>query len=414
MKLHADRKLRRVFALAVAATSVNAACLLGTVAILGRWGDTGQVGEWTLALALTAPTYVFAYCRLRSVVATDVVGEYEWAQYLAHRIVGSILAAAVSVAVASLIYRGYTAAIVAVMALGRCGDAVSDLVYGLDFRRGTAGRAAKSSINRSVGGFVVFTAVFAFTGSVWTSVGTQALVFVVGAALDIYLGVARPGTEWRPNFRRHDLWRLTRQVLPLGVAGAIATLQITAPRYIIAAERSKSELGVFGLLSSGLTIGNLVIGAASQAAAPKLAELGVSRRWTDFRNLLGRLIALGAGLAVLSYSFCILAGRDVLSWFFGPVVASHSDALVWLSVAFGLLWTYVYLGTALEAVRSFAAQPWIQGASATVTVIASVVFIPGHGLVGAAWALLSGFIVECIGYLATLGSTIRQRMKVQA
>lgn len=389
----------RMFASAFVASAVSGLCSLATIVILGWRGTTGQVGDWTLALAITAPSYVLVYCRLRSVVSTDVRGEHTWSQYFAHRIVGSVIASTISISVAGAFYGRRTAEIVAVMAVGRFGDAVSDLVYGLDFRTGSASRAAKSSVNRSVAGLAVFCVSFIFTDSVWMSVALQAPVLVIGAVLDIYWGVAPTGTRWQPIFHPKDLIMLARQVLPLGIAGAIATLQLSAPRYVLAADRSRSELGVFGLLSSGLMIGNLVIGAAAQAVAPHLAELRAQQRWVEFRRLLGRLIALGATLAFLSVAFCVLAGRPLVGWAFGPVVASHTDALVWLSVAFGLLWMYVYLGTALDALRYFSAQPWIQGLSAAGTIVASVVLIPDHGLVGASWALLLGFSIECIGYL---------------
>jgi O-antigen/teichoic acid export membrane protein len=86
----------------------------------------------------------------------------------------------------------------------------------------------------------------------------------------------------------------------------------------------------------------------------------------------------------------------VLRIIYSDEVAAHAHVLIWLAAGATILWTRGSLGTALDAMRRFAIQPWIHLASTVVIAGACVVLIPDHGLVGAAAAVLIGYVLEAI------------------
>jgi O-antigen/teichoic acid export membrane protein len=405
-------RFRDIFGMTLLANGVAAATQFASLVILSRRAGNTVAGEWTLALAITTPAFVLAYSRVRSVVTTDITEQHAWSDYLGLRIVAVGIATAASVLVAGLAFDLKVAATVAAMSFGRCGDAVSDVVYGFDYRAGTERRAAKSLIVRSVVAFAAFIAVFLVGHSLIAALRINGLVQMIGSIVDLRSGIASTVAEWRPRFDVVRLARLAREVIPLGVAGTFSAIQISAPRYALAAHRSKDELGLFGQLSALLLLGSLVVSAAGQAITAQLARSVVERQWEQLRATISRLLLFGFSMSVFVTAVCVTAGSAILKIVFGAAASKQSGALVVLAVSFGLVWCYVYLGTALDALRRYRAQPWIHGMSALVTLGLSWLLVRRHGIGGAAWALFGGYVVECIAYVVVVRVVLGEARRV--
>src|SRR5262249_32128421 len=90
------------------------------------------VGEFALALAITAPIVLGAGLSLRSVQATDAAAEYRFGDYLLLRLLTAAAAGAVIVAIVWFSgYEWHTAAIILVVGLAKGFESVSDIFYGL-------------------------------------------------------------------------------------------------------------------------------------------------------------------------------------------------------------------------------------------------------------------------------------------
>src|SRR5207249_10179214 len=73
--------LRVNFLWTLAGNVIYAACQWGILVALAKLGTPQMVGEFALALAVTAPILIGAGLSLRSVPVTDALGEYEFRDY---------------------------------------------------------------------------------------------------------------------------------------------------------------------------------------------------------------------------------------------------------------------------------------------------------------------------------------------
>jgi hypothetical protein len=73
--------LRVNFLWTLAGNVIYAACQWGILIALAKLGTLQMVGEFALALAVTAPILIGAGLSLRSVQVTDALGEYEFRDY---------------------------------------------------------------------------------------------------------------------------------------------------------------------------------------------------------------------------------------------------------------------------------------------------------------------------------------------
>jgi O-antigen/teichoic acid export membrane protein len=387
----------------------------GMLIAVAKLGGASTAGDWNLALAITGPVFVFCQLKLRQLQATDARREHPWGVYAAVRVLGMSAALAFCAALAFFMYRDATALVILAVAVAKAFEGGSDVVYGQLQRQEMMSRIARSQLGRGVLSLVVSAGVFAATRSVVGMAVGMAAVYAACLTWDVArLRSALGGDPLAPCWDRAAVARVIRVAAPLGLMSAIGSLQLNVPRYFIEAHAGRAELGVFSSLAQLLLLGALVVAAIASAAVPRLARHAADRRWAEFHRLLRTLIVCGIGLGLLAILLSAVAGRFALTWLYSAEFAAHDDVLVWLAGSSALLWSYAFLGTALDALRSFRVQPWIFGLSTAVIAIASSLLVPTHGLLGAAWALLIGFGVECLLFVVAVTAQLRHLKKVSS
>jgi O-antigen/teichoic acid export membrane protein len=402
--------LRKSFLWALAGSTIFQVCQWVTVIGITKLSSTTVAGDWNLALAVTAPIFLFTQLKLRAVQTTDVRDEFVWADYAANRLAGTLVALAAVALVVGVFYREAVAPLILLVAVSKAVDGGSDLVYGRLQRHERQDRIGRSLIARGVTGLAAGLAVFRLTGvTAWAALATAA-AYVPWLLWDLR-GLRRLiggslGPRWDTTRQR----RLALRVLPLGFATAIGSLQTNIPRYFLDSYGSRVDVGVYGNLSYLLVAGNLIVAAIANAVIPGLARDAAGEQWGHFLRTLRLMIGSGIALATIAVIACALLGEPVLRLLYSEHEAANADVLIWMAAATGLVWSYIFLGTALDAMRVYAIQPWIHGTSTLVIALASALLIPDHGLHGAAWATLIGFGVECLLFLAALAGPLRRAM----
>src|SRR5437868_13818516 len=86
--------LRRNFAFTLAGNALYAACQWGILVVLAKLGSPAIVGKYALAMAVCSPVILFSNLQLREIQATDARRDHAFGDYLALRILCTILALA--------------------------------------------------------------------------------------------------------------------------------------------------------------------------------------------------------------------------------------------------------------------------------------------------------------------------------
>lgn len=399
--------LRASFLWALAGSTIFQICQWVAVIAITKLSSTAVAGDWNLALAVTAPIFLFTQFKLRSVQTTDVRDEFTWAEYAANRIAGSLGALAVTGLVVALVYRDAIAPLILLVAVSKVVDGGSDLIYGRLQRQELQARIGRSLIGRGLTSLAAGTAAFWLSrDTVWAATAT-ALSYLPWLLWDLrslraMIGPLGPRWSWARQRA------LLARVLPLGFVTAIGSLQTTIPRYFVDAYGDRTDVGVFGNLSYLLVAGNLVVAAIANAVLPRLARHAAEQAWGPFTRTLRIMILIGVALAAVGVVACVLLGEPVLRLLYSEQEAANVDVLIWMAAAAGLVWSYVFLGTALDAMRRFTVQPWIHGSSTAVIAGACALLVPSYGLRGAAWGTLIGYGVECLLYVVAVAVPLRR------
>ena len=361
-----------------------------------------EVGSYAYALAVTSPIFVLASVRLRHLLATAVASRDDFGDYLATRLLTTGCALFASLAIGALsTSSGGTLLVIALVALARSCDALSDICHGL-FQRELDMRTAAVGlmINAIVSVLLVRGAL-----ALWQSLPLAAVGYAAGSCTALVswdlprairiLNARREGSS--ASWTWTGVRSLMVRALPLGLSSAVGSVQTNLPRYAIASLLGPAPLAVFAAISHIPLLGHLAVNAASQAALPLLAN-DARQLPASYQARLYGLVAAAIGLGAVGFVLTIVVGRRMLGGIYGLEYAEHATVLYWLMATAVVTFASVFLGTGTTARGRFGWQLAISTTSLAVVAVSLGPLVYRFGLNGAACSLLIGSIVELAAY----------------
>jgi O-antigen/teichoic acid export membrane protein len=374
----------------------------GLIMILAKLGSPSLVGEFTLALAVTAPIILIFDFQLRSVLATDTAGEFPFSHYLALKAFSSLAALLVLGLVLFISgYQGQVALVILIVGLTKLVESVIELYYGLYQKNERMDMIAKSLALRGILSLAVV--------SILMYVTTNLVISLVGFFLTwlfLFMLELSRAKQWVImtiiNIPITSVKRLFLKSLPLGVVMMMISLYTNIPRYMIENKLGTEAVGYFSALFYIVTAGNIVINAIGQSISPRLAHYYNQGENKRFTKLLIQCILLGLLYGITGTVLAILLGKQVLGIFYTDDYVKYHQLLILLMVAGTLMYTGSFLGVALTAMRKFKIQPLLSVIWVLSTFVLCIVIIPSFGLTGAAYVSISTTGIQLLTLAATV------------
>jgi O-antigen/teichoic acid export membrane protein len=380
-----------------------AACQLGLLTLLLREAGDEATGQYIIALAISAPVFMFAGLDLRTLQATDSSGEVRFTEYLSLRLIcGGIALAIVPVIALALGYRANTLAVITVVGLGRFFLLIGDTFNGLMQQSERMDRVAHSIVLKGILSSVVLGATFLVTGSLIAAVFAEAATrFLVLAFYDLPLGrrlASQHGSEEisLASLRTVEAARLTKltfRSLPLAFKVMLVSLDTHVTRYFVSGMGSLSAVGVFGPIASGAAAGSMVGKALNQSVSAKLGRLASTGEAQPFRSFVRKLQLFYLVLGVAGVGFTMLAGGPLLA-LVRPDLLAYQTVLTLVVVSVALDLQNGIVDMSLVAARRIAPLAPACGLSVATSAICCWFLIPHYGLEGAAVAMIIGRIMR--------------------
>ncbi len=408
------RSLRLNASWALTGNLVYAACQWGMLVVLAKLGSPEMVGQFALALAVTAPIVMLSMLQLRAVQATDAKGEYEFGHYLALRLVTSMLAL-LAIAVAAYLsgYRVEIALLILAVGLFKAVESVSDAYHGLMQKHERMDRIALAQIIKGPLFLAALAAAVLYSGSVLMGVAAMtvgSLAMLIGyervnalrllGAGDCHAGYLR--WEWA------RLAQLARLAFPLGIVMMLASLNTNIPRYFIERELGERELGYFAALAYLQVMHCLLGDAVGHAITSRLSRYYSSNDRKAFLRLLTKAATIGLLAGFLIIAVVSLYGYGLLAVIYRPEYAAHAPVLLCLMVAAMFSTLAGCFNCAILGARRFHATLLASTTMLLMTLLAAGILVPAMGLMGAAVATLCGSIARFTCSTALVFLVVRQ------
>ena len=395
IRLHGD---------AVWALASNAVAVLSPAAffiVIVKLGSAEMAGAFGLALAAVSPVMLLARLQTRSLLVAEGDSEFTIRDYFGLRLVATTTALA-GIAIWLRFSNAFASAAAAVFLVAT----VKGLENGADIAHGSWQRAGRW---RSITAAVVFRAgaSLATLGiglAVWNDL-TPALALAAASSAIVLLGFEIPRCRRRreggrlstrsADFPRRAS-RLAARAAPLGFVAALISLNLHLPRILLERHQGLEDVAYYTGMAQLLIPANFVMQALGQTSLGNLA------RWRTqdpaaFRHRVRLLLAAAAVLGLGAVSSAFWWGEALLRTVYNPAYANHASTLPWIGLALCATLICSALGFVLTASGLLRTQVPIYLAATIVTWIAGSAWIPGHGLHGAAYASLAGWMVAAMG-----------------
>jgi O-antigen/teichoic acid export membrane protein len=192
----------------------------------------------------------------------------------------------------------------------------------------------------------------------------------------------------------------------------MAALNLNMPRYFIHSGLGERQLGIYSAMAYATVAMILVSDSLGHCAIPRLSRLYSSGQLAEFRTLLLKLLAAGAGLGLAGLTVAQLLGVRLLTLFYGREYAAHHRTFLVLILATAIYCVACMFTSAITAARCFRIQVPIYVLIVGANALACARWVPAAGLAGGAAAMAVAATVHLVlgaavvGYL--LGSPARR------
>lgn len=374
--------------------AVHAASQWGVLAILAHLCGPDGVGQFALALATTAPIMLLAGMELRLVQSADTQQKYAFAEYLAMRLIGVVVALGVIAAIA--ITCGFSAAgatLLFAVGLSKGAEAVADVFYGQFQQQERMDLVARSLILRATVSLIAFAVTIFVTNSLVMGVYLQSVAWLlVVLTFDIPAATQFLPSGWNSVLRHplgfSQLSRLLHVATPAGLRTMLLSLENNLPHYFLRRFSTDATLGVFAALAYSLIIVQTFARSVNQPAIPRFAILHSQGDRAEFARLLRRLCGMGFVVGVCGLLAVLVLGRAFLNVAYGSEFAPHSSVLTILMAACAVRLLVLPIAASMAGTNRFV---WLfrTQLSAVIVLAATASFlVPAYGLTGAATSVL--------------------------
>ncbi|MGB3305745.1 MAG: oligosaccharide flippase family protein [Thermomicrobiales bacterium] len=393
-----------------------AACQWLMLVVLAKSGSAAMVGQFALALSLTAPIMLMSNLNLRAVQTTDVDDEYAFATFFRLRAATTMLSLAVCLVIVTVAtFSRDTALVIGFVALAKAAESMSDVFYGRLQKNERMDRIAKSMLIRGAASLIAMAVLVSVTSSVvWGACGVFVAWLIVLLLYDLRSTAGEPVTshlrgslfrEWDSQGLR-TLLSLAWLALPLGIVQMFISLNTNIPRFFIQASSGEHALGIYSAIAYVTVAGSTFVAAVGQAVSPRLAHLYASGDRKGFVRLLQILAGFFVACCVLALVLVLNAGEYVLSTLYTPEYAKESPLLIIMTLSFGVGSLVSVLGFGITAARRFRPQVPLVVLAVIIATVASAILVPRFGITGAAWAILASLAVWSIASAGVLWSAL--------
>jgi len=382
-----------------------AVCQLGLMALLWDKAGDATTGQYIIALAISAPVFMFAGLDLRTLQATDSSGEVRFIEYLSLRLIcGCFALAAVLLIAFAWGHRADTLAVIAGVGVGRFFLLISDTFNGLMQKSERMDRVAHSIVLKGFLSTLVLGTTFVATGSLVMSVFAEAAArclvltfydFPLGRQLAHEHGTETISLASLRTVEPARLTKLTLRSLPLAFKVMLVSLDTHVTRYIVSfpSMGGLSAVGVFGPIASGAGSASMVGKALNQSVSAKLGRLATAGEPRPFVSFVRRLQLLYLVLGVAGVGFTVVAGGPLLA-LVRPDALAYQTLLTLVVVSVALDLQNGIVDMSLVAARRIAPLAPACGLSVVTSALGCWLLIPSYGLSGAAMAMIAGRLMR--------------------
>ncbi|QKQ28722.1 oligosaccharide flippase family protein [Staphylococcus hominis] len=348
-----------------------------------------QVGNYTFAMALTAPIILFTNMRLRLryVVEDNLI--FNNVRIL--RNVLNVFSILIILVVGAILFPQYLSYIILV-AFTKILDLQSELYYAILHKKQNFKLISLMQIGKSIVIIIPFIVVTYFTKNVIYGLFEQILIQFLWLQFFEKRAIKYKEHEI-DNYNKRLIFNIFLTGLPLGFVQMINSYNIMIPRYVIEGILSVKMVGVFASISYLLTIVDLFMNAISQNIIIKIKNFIQNKEYKKLTKYINRdvfLYSIVLGVIVIIPVYFL---KDfIIGLLYGEFYRQFSNVLLIIVISIIFNFQSWMFDTTLMAFKAYRMQLVVSIPTMVVSIIASFILVHLFGIIGAS---LSVVLINC-------------------
>lgn len=355
-----------------------------------------ELGTYTLALAVTAPVFMFTGLHLRAIQVTDSAGDWKFSHFFTFRLLTILLS--------FLILGGYLVvapgvdwriflAVAALKAIEGAAEIFNSRQQLMEQMRNVSISFMLKGVSATAS---IFIGAWAFH-QLW--IGLVLAILSNGAIL-----LLNDYRRCKPLIEDGGLismspaaWKgLLYKGFPLGLVMLFLSLNTNISKYLAEYFLGTERQGVYSTISYMIVVGIFINNAIGQTFTPRLSRLFTDGQTAVFIRLMNRFILVNIGIGAACFLGALVAGPNLLTLLFNSRIAENYP--LFLLIMFSGIFMFIAssLGYTLTAMKQFRVQPLINGSVLAANTAAGYFLIRDYGLYGLTYAAIASYIVQIV------------------
>lgn len=362
------------------------------LSLVSKMTDGIILGNYTLAIAVVTPIYLFLNMQLRALMLTDNKIEYLLSEYFTFRLTTTILLIILTTIICFIFNLNYS--ILLSYALLRSIEGIAEIFNSKSQQQEDILTVSKSISIKSIFALLGFIIGLYFFKKI--SIGFF-IAIILNLLVLFFFDFNR--------FKEYDKYRISKfykykrlllKTLPLGVVILIISLNSNISKFYIEYYIDTYAQGIYSSLSYCIILGSFVANAIGQTIAPRLSKYYHNNELILFCKLKNKFILINTLIGLLAILFAILFGKDLLSLLFNKIISTYTYQFVLIMISGLFIYIATALGYILTSMREFKIQPYINFTILFINIIASFLLIPKYGIDGAIYTTICIYIIQDI------------------
>lgn len=383
--------------------------------VVVKFGTVTEVGNYTYALAIITPIFIFLSLQMRNVLATDVENTYSFLMIAKVRGVISILTIITGM-ILYIISEQNILKVIAILIIYKTIDSFFDLYFGEYLKEKNNKAMGLLLTNKSIVSGLAFVTTFLLTSNLVLSIFTQSLILLT--TFIVTNNKQRKISLITFTKKHGQISDFLFAVIPLAFSGLIISIIPQIPKYYLGLYVGIKEVGYFSTISYIVVVGTLFVNTLNSAYYSTLTTYLSQNRINKFIKQNFKL----SMLFIVIWLFIILGlcfwGEELLIFAFTKEYSNYTDEA--LIIAFSLI--FLFLSTLFINItlylKKYKTQLFIYIIVLLISTLTSSTLIPSKGLLGAVYSVLfvnlSQFIIALLVFLYILREKNNENKKYKA
>lgn len=378
------------------------------ISTISKLSSINTLGQFTLALAIVSPVFMFSNLQLRGVQVTDSKGDWKFSDYFTLRFLSNILS--VFFLLFLYIFVKIDVILLLLLCLLKCIEGISEI---FNSRQQLNEQMKMVSISFILKGLSIILSTFVglyFFDNLYFGLFLAVIINLLILFFNDYRN-CKSFLEGQKifNLDKKNIYSLFLKALPLGVVMLVLSLNTNSLKYYVEYFLGTKVQGIYSSLTYVIVLGTFVLSATAQTILPRLGKYYNENKLVEFKSIAIRFIFISILLGIISYVGSLLFSEIILKILFSNSFLEYTYLFKLIMFSTIFIYAASSLGYILTSMREFKIQPYINVSVLLCNIIFGYVFIKKFGINGLIYSSIISFILQIIFTLVIILKKVNEK-----